>query len=81
MLRDAALARDEILSAVVVRFVAVRAFEGADVGIRNERVCAFAGDNLASHYGKTLQTSFTFNQPGQSHRSIPLRQHISIKSP
>jgi hypothetical protein len=66
-LADAALPGNEVLRAIVVRFMAVRAFKGADVRVGDERIRALAGHTLAPQYGKALQTGFTFYEPDQSH--------------
>jgi hypothetical protein len=75
-LADAAFARNEVLGAVVVRVMAVRAFEGADVGVGSERIRALAGYTLTPQYGKALQTGFAFYEPDQSHRSANLIDRI-----
>ena len=59
-LADAPLARNEVFGAIVMRFMAVRAFEGADVWIGNESIGAFARHTLAPQYRKSLQTGFAF---------------------
>lgn len=75
-LADTALARNEVSRAVVARFVAVRAFKGADVRVGDERIRALAGDTLAPQYRKSLQTDFAFYEPYQSHRSASLIDRI-----
>jgi hypothetical protein len=46
-LADAPLTRNEVLCTIVVIFVTVRAFEGADIWVGNKRICALAGHTLA----------------------------------
>jgi len=75
-LADAPLARNEVFGAIVMRFMAVRAFEGADVWIGNERIRALAGDTLTPQYGKALQTDLAFYEPDQGHRSGSLIDRI-----
>lgn len=57
-------------------FVAMRALEGAGVRIAHERIGALARYFFTRLHGKSLQTSFAFDQPDQSHFSAPLRQNI-----
>jgi hypothetical protein len=75
-LADAPFARNEVFGAIVVRFMAVRAFKGADVRVGDERICALAGHTLAPQYRKSLQTGFAFYEPDQSHRSASLTDRI-----
>lgn len=75
-LADAPLARNEVFGAIVVRFMAVWAFEGADVRIGNESIRAFAGHTLAPQYRKPLQTGFAFYEPDQGHLSANLIDRI-----
>jgi hypothetical protein len=66
--------------AIVVTFVTVRAFEGANVWVGNEGICALAGYYLSPLHGKALKAGFAFDKPDQSHLSAsqPHRQDISI---
>jgi hypothetical protein len=66
---DAALAGDVIVGGVVVRFLAVRALEGAGVFAANDRVRALAGNQLAPLDGKSLQAGFALDQPDKGHGS------------
>jgi hypothetical protein len=59
-----ALTGDEVLCAVMVKLVAMRAFEGADVLVCSEIVCALAQHTFAPLHSKALQTRFTLDQPG-----------------
>jgi hypothetical protein len=68
----APLAGDEIIGTIVVIFVTVRAFEGTNVRVRNERVHALSGYTLTPLYGKPLQTGFALDQPDQGHLSRDL---------
>ena len=79
-LAEAPLTGNEVLGAVVVRFMAVRAFEGANVRVGDECIRALAGDTLTPEYRKALQTGFTFYEPDQGHVSANLtNEDISIR--
>lgn len=58
---DTAFARNVIVGGVVVRFVTVRAVEGADACAGRDRVRALARDDIAQLYRKSLETSFAFD--------------------
>jgi hypothetical protein len=73
---DATLAGNKVSRAVVMRFVAVRTFEAADVRIENERVGALAGHALPSLDRKSLNTGFANDQPDQGHFSLNLTDRI-----
>jgi hypothetical protein len=78
---DAPLTGNELFRAIVVIFVAVRAFKGADVWVGNERICALARHDLAPLYSKALQAGFTFYEPDQSHLSANLTDRIFNSGP
>jgi hypothetical protein len=65
-----------LFGAIVVRFVAMWAFKGADVRVGSQRIRALAGHTLTPQYGKALQTGFAFYEPHQSHRSTSLIDRI-----
>ena len=58
---EATLARNEIVGGVVVRFVTVRAFEGASVCAGNDHLGIFAGYNITQLYRESLEASFAFD--------------------
>jgi hypothetical protein len=75
-LAEAPFAGDERFRAVVVRFMTMRTFEGADIRVGNKRIRAFAGHTLAPQYRETLQAGFAFYEPDQSHLSANLIDRI-----
>jgi hypothetical protein len=73
---EATLARNEIVGSVVVRFVTVRTFEGANADARNHHACALAGDDIAVLYRKSLKTSLALDQPDEGHCSFSLAEIV-----
>lgn len=58
---EATLTRNEIVGGVLVRFVTVRAFEGASVCAGNDRLGTLAGYNITQLYRESLEASFAFD--------------------
>ena len=54
---------NEVLGPVTVQVVTVRALEGADVRVGDERISALPRHFLTHLHRESLQTGFAFDQP------------------